>query len=306
MAKVLVLKAAGINCDEETVHAFALAGADVELIHAGVLLRGERRFGEFDIFVVPGGFSYGDDLGAGTVLANQLRSRLADDIDAFVDEGKLVLGICNGFQVLVRLGILPGWEGRKAVSLIDNCSGHFEDRWIRMRVETDRCAFLAPRSEGGEEYIRSPVAHAEGRFVARDEETLARLRDSGQIALTYRALEPDEGGEFPSAEGAFPANPNGSSLDIAGICNERGNVLGLMPHPERFLHLLQDPLWTRQAALPADSERDLERAGDGFGLFARAVRFVDDAVEGDAIEGGAVRGNTADSGIAKDSAARIR
>ncbi len=292
MARVLVLKTAGTNCDEETVRAFRLAGAVVEPIHSGLLLRGERRLAEFDVLVVPGGFSYGDDLGAGTVLANQLRSRLADDIEAFVDAGKLVLGICNGFQVLVRLGVLPGWGDGKAVSLIDNHRGRFEDRWVRMRVETDRSPFLDCDAD---RYIRSPVAHAEGRFVARDEETLARLREKGQIALTYRALDPDEDGEFMAAGGAYPANPNGSSFDIAGICNERGNVLGLMPHPERFVHRLQDPLWTRQEAC-REPAGDLERGGDGYGLFARAVRFVD----------GCATANDPAAQIATDSRARIR
>ena len=178
MAKVLVLRTAGVNCDEETAHAFRLAGGVVSVLHVGSLLRGEERLEEFDVLAIPGGFSYGDDLGAGTVLANQLRTRLAGDLHDFVDEGKLVIGICNGFQVLVRLGILPGWEGDKAASLIENVSGKFEDRWIDLRVETDQCPFLDCKGEYGApcpRYLRAPVAHREGRFFLRDPDLGGRI-----------------------------------------------------------------------------------------------------------------------------------
>ena len=283
MAKVLVLRTAGVNCDEETAHAFRLAGGEVSVLHVGSLLRGEERLEEFDVLAIPGGFSYGDDLGAGTVLANQLRTRLAGDLHDFVDEGKLVIGICNGFQVLVRLGILPGWEGDKVASLIENVSGKFEDRWIDLRVETDQCPFLDCKGEHGApcpRYLRAPVAHREGRFFLRDPDLLERLRDNGQIALTYRRGSGDDDPEPAAAGGAYPANPNGSVLDIAGICNEKGNVLGLMPHPERFVHRLQGPSWTRNP--PGASESALETlssAGDGFSIFSGAVGFVNDRAD---------------------------
>ena len=283
MAKVLVLRTAGVNCDEETAHAFRLAGGEVSIRHVGSLLRGEDSLEDFDILAIPGGFSYGDDLGAGTVLANQLRTRLADDLHAFVDGGKLVIGICNGFQVLVRLGILPGWEGDKAASLIENVSGKFEDRWIHLRVETDQCAFLDCSGEHSEpcaRYLRAPVAHREGRFVLRDPDMVDRLRENGQIALTYR-VSAGEGDQEPgAAEGAYPANPNGSVLDIAGICNEKGNVLGLMPHPERFVHRLQAPSWTRNPPDASESTLgSLSRAGDGFSIFSGAIGFVNDRAD---------------------------
>ena len=283
MAKVLVLRTAGVNCDEETAHAFRLAGGEVSVLHIGSLLRGEERLEEFDVLAIPGGFSYGDDLGAGTVLANQLRTRLAGDLHDFVDEGKLVIGICNGFQVLVRLGILPGWEGDKVASLIENVSGKFEDRWIDLRVETDQCPFLDCKGEYGApcpRYLRAPVAHREGRFFLRDPDLVERLRDNGQIALTYRQGSGDDAPEPAAAGGAYPANPNGSVLDIAGICNEKGNVLGLMPHPERFVHRLQGPSWTRNP--PGASESALETlssAGDGFSIFSGAVGFVNDRAD---------------------------
>jgi phosphoribosylformylglycinamidine synthase I len=272
--RVLVLRTAGTNCDEETAHAFRLAGAEVESLYAGLFLRREHRLDEFDILALPGGFSYGDDLGAGTVLANQLRTRLADDLEAFAGSGRLVIGICNGFQVLVRLGLLPGWGGEKQASLIENVSGRFEARWVRLRVESRTSPFLAAAGEGT---LRLPVAHREGRFVLRAPELVERLRESGQIALTYCR---GEGGAAETAGGEYPANPNGSAADIAGISNPRGNVLGLMPHPERFVSLISDPLWTRRrAALTAGAGRALPplealgRGGDGFRFFENAVRF---------------------------------
>ena len=264
--RVLVLRTAGTNCDRETAHAFRLAGARVETLHVAQLLARTRRLDEFHVLAFPGGFSYGDDLGAGTVLAGEIRSRLADDLGAFVESGRLVIGICNGFQVLVRLGLLPGWEGERSVALVENTSGKFEDRWVHLRVETTACPFLeAFATDGGEPaVIRMPVAHKEGRFVTRDAATLERLRASGQIALRYVAPDGEPAG--------YPDNPNGSPDAIAGITNPRGNVLGLMPHPERHLRFLHDPLWTRKAAtggVPADEER----AGDGFRVFAAAVRW---------------------------------
>ena len=289
MARVLVLQTAGTNCDEETAWAFRLAGADVECLHVGVLISGRRRLDEFDILSFPGGFSYGDDLGAGTVLANRLRSRLEGSVREFVDAGKLVIGICNGFQVLVRLGILPGrlegaWSEEHSASLIENCSGKFEDRWVALRVTSRHCAFLPP---GEGDQMRLPVAHREGRLVLRDAALLDKLEAHGQIALRY--CRETESGNVP-AEGIYPANPNGSTLDIAGLSNRRGNVLGLMPHPERFLSALNDPQWTRRhrsadggALDPTQIDpEDLARAGDGYRIFEAAVRRADsvDRVEG--------------------------
>ncbi len=271
--RVLVLRSAGTNCDEETAYAFKRAGATVERLHIGTLIRGERRLDEFSILVIPGGFSYGDDLGAGTVLANQIACRLREAVESFVSSGRLVLGICNGFQVLVRLGLVPGWEDEgKSVSLVVNASGKFEDRWVNLRVDSEVCPFLVPtdarpEDRGSGELIRLPVAHAEGRFVVRDPDVLARLRAAGQIALTYVSPGASEG-----FEDSYPANPNGSIEGIAGITNREGNVLGLMPHPERFLRLLHDPCWTRRAQAEGLPE-DERSAGDGYRFFDRAVRY---------------------------------
>lgn len=273
--RALVLRSAGTNCDEETAYAFRLAGAIAERVHVGALLRRERRLDEFDILALPGGFSYGDDLGAGTVLANRLRAHLRSDLEEFVGSGRLVLGICNGFQVLVRLGLLPGWPGEKAVSLVENACGKFVDRWVTLRVETDISPFLRGRAGGGSESLpalgpgatfRLPVAHREGRFVVRDREALERLRAQRQIALSYVRSPSDR---EPAREEPF--NPNGSVEGIAGIVNESGNVLGLMPHPERHVHRVQGPAWTRDPAVSGTSQVFL---GEGFALFAAAVEHA--------------------------------
>lgn len=262
--RVLVLRTAGTNCDEETALAFRLAGWAVEVLHVGVFLRGERTLDDFHGLVLPGGFSYGDDLGAGTVLANQLRAHLADKLVAFVESGRLVLGICNGFQVLVRLGLLPGWLGEPAVALVENHSAKFEARWVELRVDTTRCAFL--QSSGERPVLRLPVAHKEGRFVVKDAATFERLESGGHVALRYVSAGAGEAG-------GYPANPNGSIGDIAGIMNAEGNVLGLMPHPERHLRRLHDPHWTRRRVTEGVPEDEM-RAGDGFQFFRFAYEHA--------------------------------
>jgi phosphoribosylformylglycinamidine synthase len=266
MTRVLVLRSPGTNCDEETAHAFGLAGCETERIHVGEVIRRERRLDEFDVLALPGGFAFGDDLGAGTVLANRLRSRLADDLRAFVDSGRLVIGICNGFQVLVRLGLLPGWDGEKAVSLVGNASGKFEDRWVGLRIESAECPFLTVEPDRGA--IRLPVAHGEGRFAVRDPEVLERLEAGGQVALRYAsARDPGQPAD------CYPDNPNGSVNAIAGITNPAGNVLGLMPHPERHVYAWNDPRWTRRRAAWERIEPG-EPRGDGFLFFEGAARHA--------------------------------
>jgi phosphoribosylformylglycinamidine synthase len=227
--RVCILKADGTNCEIETAHAFEMAGASAEIVPMNLLRWSERRLAEYDVLVIPGGFSYGDDVSSGKVMAVELMSLLADDMREFAASGKPILGICNGFQVLVRTGILPFGElGTMQATLATNESGRFECRWVHM-VRESEAEILA----GLPRRIQLPSAHAEGRFFA-DDATLQRIEERGLVALRYV-------GEDGRPTQDYPANPNGSLRAIAGITDPRGRVLGLMPHPERFVAPHQHP-----------------------------------------------------------------
>ena len=252
--RALVLRAAGVNCDMETRHALELAGAKADRVHVNRLIEDKSLLGRYHIVVFPGGFSYGDDVAAGRILANQIVHHLADPIRRFIDDGKLVLGICNGFQVLVKMGVLPGNGAFKQehVTITYNDSGKFEDRWVHLLPQTDRCVFIEPQRQ-----IYLPVAHGEGKVVTADAATLERLKSEGFIA--YKYVGPN--GE----EGPYPINPNGSVESIAGLTDSTGRVMGLMPHPERFVRRTQHPHWTRLG-------EDLDP--DGIKIFRNAVRYA--------------------------------
>lgn len=249
--KALVLRSAGTNCEHETVRALTLAGASTDLLHAQRVLEKPERLSEYGIAVFPGGFSYGDDVAAGRVWGLETRARLRDGLRSFVDRGGLVLGVCNGFQVLVESGIFQpdAQPGEREIALTGNASNHYECRWVH--VEANACA--CPWLEAGERFP-VPVAHAEGRFVVRDQAALERLEAAGQIALRYVT----EGGDEPT----YPADPNGSVSHIAGICDPTGRVLGLMPHPERNLDPWNHPNWAR---------RSKREHGEGFDFYRRMV-----------------------------------
>ena len=252
--RAIVLRAAGINCDMETEYALELAGAEAHRVHINRIIENKSLLDEFRIIVLPGGFSYGDDVAAGKILANQIVHHLYEPLQRFIEQGKLVLGICNGFQVLVKTGILPGDNSarqRQEVTITDNDSGKFEDRWVYLAAQTERCVFIEP---GRQIYL--PIAHAEGKIVTRDEATLERLKSEGHLAFKYV----DENGD----EGGYPVNPNGSVESIAGLTDTTGRVLGLMPHPERFVRRTQHPRWTR----PGDAD------ADGMTIFSNAVKYV--------------------------------
>lgn len=260
--RILVLRAPGANCDEETAHAFALAGGAPERWHVRRLLEEPRRVAEFQVFCIPGGFAYGDDLAAGRILGSQMRHHLADVLREFHGAGKLILGICNGFQALMNTELLTAADGRGPVAtLTNNDSGHLECRWIRLSVEGSKCVFLS-----GIQEMDLPVAHGEGKFVVRDAEVMGRLERDGQLVLRYRnpsgAAAPRRTAEDSVVP--YPANPNGAMGDVAGICDATGRVFGLMPHPERFVDATQHPQWTRRPA---------QEAGDGIRVFQNAVRY---------------------------------
>lgn len=258
VVKAIVLRAAGINCDMETEHALELAGARAQRVHINKIIRDKTLLDEFQIIVFPGGFSYGDDVAAGKILANQIVHHLFEPIQRFIEDGKLVLGICNGFQVLVKMGILPGDNSTKRqadVTITNNDSGKFEDRWVYLAPQSEKCVFIEP---GRQIYL--PIAHGEGKFVTKDEATLDELRSEEYIAFKYV----DESGE----EGDYPVNPNGSIDSIAGLTDTTGRVLGLMPHPERFVRSTQHPRWSRLKNVD----------NDGMTIFNNAVKYIQDNI----------------------------
>ena len=278
MVDVALLFAAGTNCDLEMAQAFELAGARVTYLHINEAKADPTRLRRFGILGVPGGFTYGDYIAAGRIFANELRFRLRDEITRFIEDGKLILGVCNGFQVLVKAGILPGTDGyfaEQSVTLEFNDSHRFEDRWVYLKPADDRCVFTA----GINRTIYLPVAHAEGKFVTRDMSVLKKLRESGLTTLRY-SIPPDgriDDGvrqarnselEMRDDHVPYPWNPNGSTYDIAGICDPTGRVFGLMPHPERFVRWTQHPRWTRKIQ---DEDQELP---DGLVIYRNAVNYA--------------------------------
>lgn len=225
--EVCVLKTDGINCEEEMAYAFEVNGGNPSIVHVNELRDGSKRLDDFGILAIPGGFSYGDDIASGKVLANELTSFLYDQLQAFVDKEKPILGVCNGDQVLVRTGLLPnGTLGEQSATLTDNEVGRFECRWIDLAVGRSVCRFVQP-----EDFVEQPLpmqtAHGEGRFFG-DDQTIDRLKKNGQIVFRYTA--PD--GSKPTG---YPENPSGSLDNVAGICDPTGTILGMMPHPERSI-----------------------------------------------------------------------
>lgn len=219
---VLILRVSGTNCDFETEWAFGLAGARPHRVHINRLKTGKKSLKDYQALVIPGGFSYGDDISAGKVLANKIRHSIWEDMQRFLEEKKPIIGICNGFQVLVKAGLLP-WQGRQSVTLAWNASARFEDRWVYLKVEDS----VSPFFKGLSRVIRLPVAHAEGRFVPGGKDVYKKIEEERLVVLRYC--------DAKGLPAGYPFNPNGSQGDIAGICDKSGLVVGMMPHPERAL-----------------------------------------------------------------------
>ncbi len=250
--RVLLLRAPGINRDVDAQIAFEAAGADmVDSALIKELVSKEKKLKDYQILMIPGGFTYGDDISAGRIMANEIRFRLAEDISKFVADGKLILGVCNGFQVLVKTGILPGIPGQKGqpVTLINNDSGRFECRWVYLKVNRKSpCVFTR-----GIEGMYVPVAHGEGKLVPA-----AGILEKLNTVVQYTDENWNTGA-------GYPANPNGSVNDIAGICDSSGRIFGMMPHPEDFIRWTQHPRWTREK-----ERKDLY----GLQIFTNAVAWI--------------------------------
>ncbi len=270
--RVCVLRAPGTNCDIETAHAFEMAGASADRIHLFRLLENPSLLREYQILCIPGGFSYGDDIGAGVIFSRQLRGQLNDAMREFLSADKLLLGICNGFQTILKAGLLmrrgieQADEGvfEDKVTLTWNNSGKYIDRWVRLKVTSSNSVFLKGMDE-----FEVPIAHAEGRIAVADGSVLAGLRDAQQISLCYwnddATVLAEKSGDPTSIDILpEPANPNGSLANIAGLSDSTGRVLGLMPHPERFLFATQHPQWTRNG---------MRGDGHGLQLFRNAVGY---------------------------------
>ncbi len=258
--KVCILRTAGTNCDKETAFAFVKAQAQTELVHINQLIAKEKKLDDYHILAIPGGFSYGDDLGAGKILANELKFKLIDSLKKFISDGKLIIGICNGFQILVKSGILPGnADFKQQASLIINDSGKFEDRWIYLKspVTSHQSPVKCIWTKDLPEVIYLPVAHGEGKFIVENEAVLEKLKNNGQIIFQYCGQDGKLSG--------YPDNPNGSINNIAGICDETGRMLGLMPHPERHIDVGQHPRWNNGICRSNEA--------DGLNIFKNAVSY---------------------------------
>jgi phosphoribosylformylglycinamidine synthase len=290
-AKVIVLRTAGTNCDYETVYAFQSTGAETDLVHINQLINRKKRLADYHILALPGGFSYGDDVAAGKLLANELKYKIKGQLEEFVAAGKLIIGICNGFQVLVKAGLLPGFNGisdMQEATLYLNDSAKFECRWIYLQTQDSPSVF----TKNLKSRIYLPVAHAEGKFTA-EEKVLDDLEEKRQVVFRYIDPQPPThipltsppllwrgrggwrgwgwvGGQGGCGKGdgelaGYPWNPNGSDRNIAGICDTTGRILGMMPHPERYLNRLNHPRWTRE---------ELPEEGDGLAIFRNGVEYV--------------------------------
>ncbi len=261
---VLVLTGYGINCDEETKFAFDKAGARADIVHINDIIGGHKKLSDYQVLAFPGGFSYGDDTGSGNALANKIRNHLWVEVQRFVGEDHLIIGICNGFQVMVNLGLLPALDGNygeRRVALVHNDSARYIDRWVDLQFQGN-----SPWIKGIEG-MTVPIAHGEGKFFA-DDSTLAKLQEKGLVAARYIA------GDICGYQN-LPDNPNGSLDNIAGITDESGKIIGMMPHPERAIDFTHLPHWTLLKEKYKREGRELPQKGHGLKIFENAVKYFE-------------------------------
>jgi phosphoribosylformylglycinamidine synthase len=262
--RVLVLTGYGINCDYETEFGFNLAGALAERVHINSLIMGEKNLRDFQILAFPGGFSFGDDVASGKVLATKSKVKLGDEIHEFIERGGLIIGICNGFQVLAKFGILsdqPAEKYEQRITVTYNDSSRYEDRWVWLKRVSKKCVWL-----DGIDGMYLPVAHGEGKFFA-EENVLNAIMSNDQVAFVYARQD------LSPAQGEYPLNPNGSQMDIAGVCDPSGRILGMMPHPERFLSFYNHPRWTFLKEKLKRRGEPIPETGDGLKILQNGVKY---------------------------------
>lgn len=262
--KALILSGYGINSENETAHAFAQHGAEADIVHVNDLIEGNKKLNDYQILAIPGGFSYGDDTGAGKGMANRIFNNLREEVLTFIKRDTLTIGICNGFQVLTALGLAPAFDekyGQRQAALMFNESARYINRWVHIKAQTQKCVWLK-----GIDRLYLPIAHGEGRFYM-DEENLKRLKEENQIAVTYCK---EDGSP---ANGEYPFNPNGSLMDIAGICDPSGRIFGLMPHPERGMFFHNQPDFALQKEKLIREGKELPMMNDNALVFKNAVEY---------------------------------
>lgn len=259
--RAIILRTAGTNCDRETAFAFEEAGAEADLVHVNELTRREKNLDSYQIIAIPGGFTYGDDIASGKILANELKFRHYGALRKFINSGRIIIGICNGFQALVKAGLLPDLSGDGETiesTLTLNDSDKFEDRWVYLKqVRVQGKGYRCIWTEGIDRVIQLPVAHGEGKFIPKNRNILNRMKNLGLVVFEYV----DGAGK----RAPYPYCPNGSVENIAGICDPTGRIFGLMPHPERHIGACQHPNWTRNKK---------KTGGDGFAIFKNGVDYA--------------------------------
>lgn len=262
--KALILTGYGINCEEETAKSFEISGAQTKIIHINDLIESPKQLNDYQILAIPGGFSYGDDTGAGNALANKIKNNLKSEILAFAQKDKLIIGICNGFQVLANTGLAPATNnqyGKQEVALMHNTTARYECRWVNLKNTSKKCIWTK-----GIDLLHVPIAHGEGNFYA-EPDILKQIKQNDQIVFKY--TKPDGS----PAKNEFPYNPNGAMEDIAAICDESGRILGIMPHPERFYSFTNAPDWPLKKEELIRAGKPLPKQGKGLKLFENAVKY---------------------------------
>jgi phosphoribosylformylglycinamidine synthase subunit PurQ / glutaminase len=262
--KALILTGYGINCEEESAYVIKEAGGEAEVVHINDLIDGHKKLDNYQMMFFPGGFSYGDDTGSGNALANKIKNNLKEEILSFAQKDKLIIGICNGFQMLANLGLVPALDekyGERSVALMHNKTARYDCRWVHLKMTSEKCIWTK-----GIDCIHVPIAHGEGNFYA-EPEVLERIKSQDQVAFKY--VKPD-GSE---ANNELPFNPNGALEDIAGICDESGRILGMMPHPERFNCFTNEDGWEKEKEKLIREGKELPKKGAGLKLFKNAVQY---------------------------------